>query len=416
MNRAGPTVEPIYACGVRRRELPAPLRLAVLGVTGSIGSQTLDLVRRHPDRLQVVVVSARRRVDELEACLAELERLAPGADAPLVAVYDAEARERAARLPLAGRRLLAAGDAGLREAAGAADADCVVNGLVGAVGLVPTLAAARRGARIALANKESLVVGGDLVRAAVHEGEAELLPVDSEHSAIAQCLAGRAAAEVESLTLTASGGPFRQTPAAGLSAVTLAEVLAHPTWEMGPKITVDSATLMNKGLEVIEAHHLFGLAYDRIEVVIHPGSVVHSLVTFRDGAVMAQLGTPDMRVPLLYAISGERHWPLATERLDLRQVGALHFEDPDLERFPCLRLAREAGRAGGRAPIVLNGANEVAVAGLLEGRIPYVAVAEVIAETLAAIPGGPVASLEEALAVDADARRVAAAVIGQRAN
>ncbi len=258
--------------------------------------------------------------------------------------------------------------------------------------------------RIALANKESLVVGGELVARAVRAGGAEVLPVDSEHAAIAQCLSGRREDEIERLVLTASGGPFRTTPAAELAAVGLDRVLDHPTWNMGPKITVDSATLMNKGLEVIEAHHLFGLPYDRIAVVVHPGSIVHSLVEFVDGAVLAQLGTPDMRVPLQYALAGERHWPLATDRLDLLAVGTLRFEAPDLERFPCLRLAREAGEAGGSAPIVLNAANEVAVQALLDGVIRYADIPRIIAATLAAAATVPVADLETALAVDADAR------------
>jgi 1-deoxy-D-xylulose-5-phosphate reductoisomerase len=245
------------------------------------------------------------------------------------------------------------------------------------------------------------------VRAAAAAGGAEVVPVDSEHSAIAQCLAGRLPDEIEGLTLTASGGPFRAFSAERLRAVTRDEVLAHPTWRMGPKVTVDSATLMNKGLEVIEAHHLFGPPYAAIGVAVHPESVIHSLVTFRDGAVMAQLGTPDMRVPLLYALAGESHWPLGTERLDLVALGVLRFEAPDLDRFPCLRLARHAGEAGGRAPIVLNAANEVAVAALLDGRLPFCGVAAVIERALAAVPGGRVDSLEEALAVDREARAAA---------
>jgi len=293
------------------------------------------------------------------------------------------------------------------------DATCVVNGIVGAAGLAPTLAAAERGLRIALANKESLVVGGDLVRQAVRAGEAELLPVDSEHSAIAQCLVGRRRQEVACLILTASGGPFRTTPRADLARVTRAEVLNHPTWNMGPKITVDSATLMNKGLEVIEAHHLFGLPYTAIEVVVHPGSHVHSLVTLRDGAVLAQLGSPDMRVPLLYAISGEKRWPLAAQRLDLVATGALHFEAPDLERFPCLRLAREAGEVGGSAPIVLNAANEVAVASLLAEQLQYLDIARVIERSLADPSYGFATSLADALAIDTRARARAGEIVAE---
>jgi 1-deoxy-D-xylulose-5-phosphate reductoisomerase len=236
--------------------------------------------------------------------------------------------------------------------------------------------------------------------------------VDSEHAAIAQCLSGRRADEIARLVLTASGGPFRETPTAELARVTLDQVLAHPTWNMGPKITVDSATLMNKGLEIIEAHYLFGLDYADIDVVVHPGSVVHSLVEFVDGALLAQLGTPDMRIPLLYAIGGEVHWPLATGRLDLLAASPLRFEPPDTERFPCLRLAREAGEAGGAAPVVLNAANEVAVQALLDGELQYLDIPRVIETCLTAAPGGPIADLAGALDIDAAARRHAAEVIG----
>jgi 1-deoxy-D-xylulose-5-phosphate reductoisomerase len=400
-----------------RLPLPLPLRLVVLGATGSIGRQTLDLVRRHPDRLQLAAVTCQGRVDELAADLVAVAAAQPDAPPPLVAVMDAGARERAAALPGWRGRLLGAGPAGLVEAVTAAEApSCVVNGLVGAVGLAPTLAAAARGLRIALANKESLVVGGELVARAVAAGGAEVLPVDSEHAAIAQCLSGRDPAEVGRLVLTASGGPFRLTPAAELARVTREQVLAHPTWRMGPKITVDSATLMNKGLEVIEAHFLFGLAYDRIDVVVHPGSIVHSLVEFVDGALLAQLGTPDMRIPLQYAIAGEIHWPLAGSRLDLLHAGPLVFEAPDPERFPCLRLAREAALAGGTAPVILNAANEIAVAALLAGRLRYVDVPAVIAATLARLPRGPVGDLDAALDADARARTEAAVQVDARVS
>lgn len=411
-----PVRAPLYPYGRPRLSLPIPLRLVLLGATGSIGRQTLDLVRRQPDRLQLAAVSCRDRVEELHAELAALAALSPDVAPPLVAVSDPAARERAARLPGWGDRLLSGGDAGLVEAVTAAEApSCLVNGLVGAAGLGPTLAGAARGLRIALANKESLVVGGDLVAEAVERGGAELLPVDSEHAAIAQCLSGRDPAEVARLVLTASGGPFRATPAAELAEVTLEQVLTHPTWKMGPKITVDSATLMNKGLEVIEAHHLFGLPYGRIDVVVHPGSIVHSLVEFVDGALLAQLGTPDMRVPLQYAIAGEIHWPLDGGRLDLVGTSPLAFEAPDTGRFPCLKLAREAGEAGGTAPVVLNAANEVAVAALLAGRLRYADIAGVIADTLARLPREPVPDLAAALAADARARTEAAVLVDARA-
>ena len=393
------------------RDLPRPISLVILGATGSIGRQTLDLVRRFPDRLFVAAVTTATRIDLLDSLLADLAIACPASPPPVVAVVDPGAHARAAELPRLAAGLLAPGAAGLLEAVAAPDATCVVNGIVGAAGLAPTLAAAARGLRIALANKESLVVGGDLVRQAVRAGEAELLPVDSEHSAIAQCLVGHRRQEVAGLILTASGGPFRTTPRADLARVSRAEVLNHPTWNMGPKITVDSATLMNKGLEVIEAHHLFGLPYSAIEVVVHPGSHVHSLVTLCDGAVLAQLGSPDMRVPLLYAISGEKRWPLAAQRLDLVATGALHFEAPDLERFPCLRLAREAGEAGGSAPIVLNAANEVAVASLLAEQLQYLDIARVIERSLADPSYGVVTSLADALAIDTRARARAGEIV-----
>ena len=395
----------LYPCGRPLLAWPSPLRLVILGATGSIGRQTLDLVARHPDRLEVAALGCRSRVAELAEIVRELAALQPDAPPLLLAVTDAAAHARAAADPQLGPLLLPAGETSLELAvAEAPDAHCLVNGLVGATGLGPTLAGARRGLRIALANKESLVVGGDLVARAVREGGAEVLPVDSEHSAIAQCLSGRQESEIGRLILTASGGPFRETPAADLARVSLEQVLNHPTWDMGPKITVDSATLMNKGLEVIEAHHLFGVAYDAIDVVVHPGSIVHSLVEFVDGALLAQLGTPDMRIPLQYAISGEKHWPLATGKLDLVQTGTLRFEAPDLERFPCLGLAMAAGREGGTAPVVLNAANEIAVAALLAGRIRYADIPRIIEHTLTALPAVPVADLATALAVDRKAR------------
>ncbi|MFO7653290.1 MAG: 1-deoxy-D-xylulose-5-phosphate reductoisomerase [Candidatus Krumholzibacteriia bacterium] len=407
MDSAGPRSagpHPLYPFR-RPRRLPEPIPLVILGATGSIGGHALDLVRRFPARLRVVALTARSRTGELAALAAEAHALHPDAPAPLVAIHDASAHAAAGGRPDLAGRLLPPGDEGLVAAVAAApDNACVINGLVGAVGLRPTLAAAERGLRIALANKESLVVGGDLVRRAVLAGGAELLPVDSEHSAIAQCLTGRRREELRRVILTASGGPFRTWPRERLARASLAEVLQHPTWNMGPKITVDSATLMNKGLEVIEARHLFGLADDEVEVVVHPGSWVHSLVEMVDGGLLAQLGTPDMRLPLLYAVAGEERWPLAVPRLDLLAVGELRFEAPDPDRFPCLALAREAGRAGGRAPIVLNAANEVAVAALLAERIGYADIPRVIEATLTEMHHGAVGSLEEALAVDGEAR------------
>ena len=395
--------DPLYPFD-RPRRLPEPLSLMLLGATGSIGEQTLDLVRGFPERLDLKAVAVHRRWEDLARMLGELT--------PLVAVSDPDARDAAGRSGRFGERLLPATDA--TDLVVVADVDVVVNGIVGAAGLPPTLAAAARGLRIALANKESLVVGGDLVRAAVQAGGAELLPVDSEHSALAQCLCGRKREDLDRVILTASGGPFREFSAARLATVTLDEVLNHPTWDMGPKITVDSATLMNKGLEVIEAHYLFGLAYADIEVVVHPGSWVHSLVQMRDGALLAQLGTPDMRLPLLYAITGEERWALAGDRLDLLQVGELRFEAPDLQRFPCLRMAREAGEAGGTAPITLNAANEVAVAALLAGKIDYIDLPGVVAAALDRLPARSVGDCETAFAADGQARRTATEFLQSR--
>jgi 1-deoxy-D-xylulose-5-phosphate reductoisomerase len=416
-DHASPDHCSLYPCGRPLKEFPSPLRLVVLGATGSIGTQTLDLVRRNPGRLQVVAVSCQSRVEDLAGLLDQLAAACPDHPRPLVAVADTAAHARAREIPILSGSLLPGGpDALVAAVQEAEDAHCLVNGLVGAVGLEPTLAAAARGLRIALANKESLVVGGELVAKAVAAGGAEVLPVDSEHAAIAQCLSGRTEDEVARLILTASGGPFRETPAEQLEQVTLAEVLNHPTWDMGPKITVDSATLMNKGLEIIEAHHLFGIPYDRIDVVVHPGSIVHSLVEFADGALLAQLGTPDMRVPLQYAISGEKHWPLEAGRLDLLKTGSLHFEAPDTGRFPCLDLARRAGQAGGSAPIVLNAANEIAVAALLEERLGFMDVPRIISDCLAAVAATDIPDLATALGVDKQARREAAGFINRRAS
>ena len=402
----------LYPCGRTLLSFPEPIKLVILGVTGSIGRQTLDIVRSNPHKLQVVAVSCHGNVEVLQQELALLAEACPDAPLPLVAVTDPLARAGAA--DLFSSRILGEGPQALIEAVEAPESvHVVVNALVGAVGLAPTLAAARRGVRIALANKESLVVGGELVKAAVFAHGAEVLPVDSEHSAMAQCLSGRTEHEIHKLLLTASGGPFRQTSSDALQKVSLEEVLNHPTWNMGPKITVDSATLMNKGLEIIEAHHLFDVPYERIEVLVHPGSFVHSFVEFVDGAVLAQLGTPDMKLPIQYAISGEKHWPLPGSRLDLLKIGQLHFEEPDLVRFPCLALAIQAGRDGGSATITLNGANEVAVAALLDRKIRYADIPRIIEEVLESESIHPVGCLQDALAFDTQARRAAGALVAR---
>jgi 1-deoxy-D-xylulose-5-phosphate reductoisomerase len=346
-------------------------RIALLGATGSIGRQALEIIEDHPGLELVAAASGTREIDGL---------------APLTQV---------------------GGD--LTELLDRAEPDVVLNAVVGFAGLPATLWALEHGVDLALANKESLVSGGDLALVAWKRGGGRLLPVDSEHSAAFQLLDGAATETVHSLVLTASGGPFRGRGRGELEDVTSSEALAHPTWNMGPKITVDSATLMNKGLELIEAHYLFGLPYDQIEVVIHPTSVVHALVRFRDGASLAHLGYPDMRVPISYALTYPERAATPVEPLDLASGLILEFRAPDLDAFPCLALARAAGEAGNTAPCVLNAANEVAVAAFLEGSLPFLSIAGVVEQTLAVVDCPPVADLAELGAVDAEARRVASA-------
>jgi 1-deoxy-D-xylulose-5-phosphate reductoisomerase len=348
-------------------------RLAVLGATGSIGRQALEIVAAHPD---------------LDVCA-----LASGSQ-PLGGLADAYPDA----LTQVGGDLTALLDA--------ARPDLVLNAVVGFAGLPATLWALETGTDLALANKESLVAAGELALEAWERGGGRLIPVDSEHSAVFQCLEGRSAESVHSIVLTASGGPFRGRARAELEDVTPAEALAHPTWQMGPKITVDSATLANKGLELIEAHFLFGLAYDEIEVVVHPTSVVHALVRFRDGATLAHLGYPDMRVPISYALTYPDRAPTPVPALDLAGL-ALVFEPPDLDAFPLLALARRAGELGGTYPCVFNGANEVGVAAFLEGRLPFLGIAEVVEAALDAVDGAPARDLTDLEEADAEARRVA---------
>jgi 1-deoxy-D-xylulose-5-phosphate reductoisomerase len=301
-----------------------------------------------------------------------------------------------------------AGEEGVRDLIGAVEPDLVLNGIVGAAGLASTVVALTAGIDVALANKESLVLGGELVMALAEATGARLLPVDSEHSALHQLLGAEAPGTVDRLVVTASGGPFRGRT--DLGDVTVADALAHPTWKMGGRITVDSATLMNKGFEVIEAHHLFGVPFERIEVVVHPQSLVHSLIQLVDGSTLAHLGYPDMRVPISYALHFPDRAPVDVPRLDLAAVGALTFEEPDPDTFACLRLALEAGRAGGTAPTVLNAADEVAVAAFLSGEIPFTGIAAVIERTLEEMPGQPVTHFDDLFAADAAARRRAAAL------
>jgi 1-deoxy-D-xylulose-5-phosphate reductoisomerase len=346
-------------------------RLAILGSTGSIGKSTLDVVRMWPDRFDVVALAAGCRWESL---LEQIHEFRPR----FVAVAEAEPARRLRDALGAGGPVILDGPQSSTEIAVLDDLDLIVNGLVGSFGLESTLHALERGTSVAIANKEPLVVAGELVLRAARRGGAELLPLDSELSAIHQCLRGNAEKSVQRVLLTASGGPFRKTPAHEFADITPERALSHPTWDMGPKITVDSATMMNKGLEVIETHHYFDLPYDRIDVVVHPQSLIHSMVEFVDHSVMAQISEPDMCLPIQYALTWPERLPSPVPSLDLVRAGSLTFEAPDPVRFPCLRLAREAGEAGGTAPAVLNAANEVAVEAFLAGQIGFPDIPRVI--------------------------------------
>ena len=376
-------------------------RVAVVGSTGSIGAQTLDVLRSAPDRFVVSALGAARSVDLLAA---QAEEFHPG----VVAIADSAFERRLAELLPAGIELRA-GPGALSSLV--ETADVVLNAVVGFAGLGVTVVALREGRRLALANKESLVAGAPVVQRARSSPGAELVPVDSEHGAIHQCLACGRREAVARLVITASGGPFRGRTAADLASVTVADALAHPTWQMGPKITIDSSTLMNKGLEVIEARELFDVDYDRIEVVVHPQSIVHSMVEFCDGTTIAQLSVPDMRLPIGYALGYPDRLAHPYGSLDFSAPVHLEFEPPDFMTFPCLRLAYEAGRAGGSAPAWLNAANEVAVAAFLGGRIPWAAIAEVVADTLEAHEPADLVLVEDVLAADALARVRAASAV-----
>lgn len=386
------------------------IRVAILGSTGSIGESTLRVIERHRDRFRVVLLAARRSV----RALAEQVRC-HGAEVAVVA--DAEALDGVTAPPACDLRT---GPEALVEAAVRLDVDVVVNALVGAVGLRPTLAALRAGKRLALANKESLVSGGPLVLRAAAEGGGQLVPIDSEHSAILQCLEGRSRDSVARLVLTASGGPFREWHADELDRAGPAEALRHPTWQMGAKITVDSATLANKALEVIEAHFLYGFSYEAIEVVVHPQSVVHSFVEFVDGSVLAQLGLPTMELPILYALSyPERIADAALRTFDPVLVSPLTFEAIDRERFPLFALGVGAGRRGGTAPAIFNAANEVVVEAFLSGRLSFPAMADVVTRVLEDAEAGairPIETVDEVLEADRWARRAARDAIAARAE
>ena len=385
-------------------------KLCILGSTGSIGVNTLDVIRAHPDQFKVTALTAGRQIERLaEQCL-EFK--------PKIAVVHSAADAKTLQELLEGRGLSIAvhhGEAGLMSAVTESECDTVMAAIVGAAGLLPTLRAAELGKRVLLANKESLVMSGDIFMNAAIQGGAELLPIDSEHNAIFQCLPPhftnpkhtmrmKERLGVEEIWLTASGGPFRNTPIDQLANITPDQACAHPNWVMGRKISVDSATMMNKGLEVIEAHWLFGLPLEQIKVLIHPESVVHSMVRYRDGSVMAQLGQPDMRTPIAFGLAWPNRIDAGVAPLDLTQLSGLHFTEPDLQRFPCLGLAFAAAKQGGTSPTVLNAANEIAVAAFLEDRLPYLKIAQAVEFALNQLPGQKAGSLDEVLAVDREAR------------
>ena len=385
--------------------MSARRRLLILGSTGSIGTQAIDVCMRSGE-LELVGLSAERSWEALVAQAREhgVQR---------IALADEHAAARAAEVWTDGRVL--AGAEGLVRLVLETQPDLVLNALVGSAGLGPTVATLGEGIDLALANKESLVVGGELVTALAEATGARIVPVDSEHTALHQLLAGQPAGSVQRLTITASGGPFRGRGRAELVDVTVKEALAHPTWAMGGKITIDSATLMNKGLEVMEAHHLFGTPYERIDVVVHPQSLIHGIVSLADGAMLAHMGPPDMRIAISYALHGAESVALPIAPLDLAAVGELTFERVDLDTFPCLRLAREAALAGGTAPCVLNAANEIAVHAFLEGRLRFLDIAEVIERTLSCLGSEPVVAFESLYDADRRAREEAAGAVAELA-
>ena len=383
-----------------------PRRLAILGSTGSIGTQALDVVGRSADELRVVALSAS---DAWE----ELVQQARSNDVKRIALADPNAAARAAEAWTEGEVL--SGVDGIVRLVTECGCDMVLNAIVGSAGLLPTVATLGEGIDLALANKESLVVGGELVTTLAEATGAQIIPVDSEHSALYQLLASERAGTVERLVLTASGGPFRGMSREELRDVVPEQALAHPTWEMGGKITIDSATLMNKGLELIETHHLFGTPYERIGVVVHPQSIIHSLIQLCDGATLAHLGYPDMRVPISYALHHPERAEVPVAPLDLVSVGSLTFEPADEQTFGCLRLARGAARAGGTAPCTMNAANEVAVHAFLAGRLGFLDIEAVIEETLEELPAEPIHSFEALGEADSRARALAGDLVVQRA-
>lgn len=379
----------------------APKRVTILGSTGSIGDSTIDLIERDPTAYQVVALTGNGNWKKLADQARRLK--------PEMAVIADVRNYQLLKDALAGTNIgVAAGPEALCEAA-SLPSDWVMAAIVGAAGLKPTLAAVKRGAAVGLANKECLVCAGHVFMGAVKDHKATLLPVDSEHNAIFQVFDFSQKENISKVILTASGGPFRKWTRAEMETVTPEQAVAHPNWSMGAKISVDSATMMNKGLEIIEAHHLFGLPSEQIDVVVHPQSVVHSMVEYTDGSTLAQMGTPDMRTPIAYTLGWPKRVPAPTARLNLAQLGTLTFEAPDPVRFPALRLARAALQSGGAAPTILNAANEVAVARFLAGEIGFLDIAAIVEQSMTHVPAGAVGTLDEIMAVDAEARRFAAA-------
>lgn len=372
-------------------------KIILLGSTGSIGTSTLNCVRRFVDKFKITALAAGSNIQKF---IAQVEEFKPSA----VYIANPEA-SKVLKQKFGSSVQIFEGDRGLEELVGSADCDIVVNALVGAVGLRSTILALKRNKRVALANKESLVVGGDLIQSLLDSGNGELLPVDSEHSAIFQCLNGEKKSAIESIILTASGGPFRNLSADRFSSITLEQALNHPTWSMGKKITIDSATLMNKGFEVIEAHHLFKLPYSKLRVWVHPQSIIHSLVEFLDGAVIAQLGLPDMELPIQYALSYPERFPMNGKRLSLPDIADLQFMNPDFDKFPCLQLCFEAGEIGGTAPAVVNAANEVAVQAFLERKISFTKISEIVEYALRNHSSVPASSIEVIETADSETRK-----------
>jgi 1-deoxy-D-xylulose-5-phosphate reductoisomerase len=391
--------------------------LCILGATGSIGVSTLDVVARHPDQYKVVALTANGNINALyEQCLAHHPEYA-------VVVTESKAREfkqKIAASPVADIKVLAGAEA-LQQVATLDNVDSVMAAIVGAAGLLPTLAAAKAGKTVLLANKEALVMSGQIFMRAVTEAGATLLPIDSEHNAIFQCMpagysTGQVAKQARRILLTASGGPFRKTPIADLDAVTPDQAVAHPKWDMGRKISVDSATMMNKGLELIEACLLFNMDPDDIQVVIHPQSIIHSMVDYVDGSVLAQMGNPDMRTPIAHAMAWPERFDSGVAPLNIFEIGHMDFEQPDLQRFPCLRLAYEAIKAGGIMPTVLNAANEIAVEAFLNEQVRFTDIAKIIERSMAKFSADRADSLDVILRADRQARDAAHAVIGQLAD